>query len=224
MASENCVYIVEHIEPVSYGDRMSIDISDWKVTPKHMLSDFSLPLNLKTKITIFFERIDGWQLNVADKLINGVRDESGKIVDFSESAYAVLHIVLSFFEMIAKYYHGYTGNKSKYYFKEGVRLIFPDLKQHPDKQAVDQLLDDLYSGVRCGLYHYSFTSTRVFIRNDICGAIGITRQRKLLINPQILVRHLRGFLQSYVEDLRNVNNNTLRQNFEKRFDFDNRLK
>jgi len=198
---------------------MSIGFNDWKVTPKHMLSDFTLPLNLEQKITVFFERTDGWQLNIADQLVNGVRDKDGKIIDLSESAYAVLHIVFSFFEMIAKYRNGYTGNKSKAYFRKGVKNVFPELHKYP-QQLVDQLLDDLYLGVRCGLYHCGLTDKRVFIVNDIGAAIALTKQ-KLLINPQILVLDLRKYLKSYVEELRNVNNALLRQKFEKRFDFDN---
>lgn len=105
---------------------MRIDLTDWKITPKHLFSDFTLPLTIEQKITIFFERADGWQLEIADLLTKGVYDKKGKRIETSESAYAVLHIVFSFFEMIAKYEEGYIGDKSKSYFKKGMISIFPE--------------------------------------------------------------------------------------------------
>lgn len=44
--------------------------SNWMVTPTRKLSDFTLPLTLESKISIFHERIVGWYLNIAEKNIN----------------------------------------------------------------------------------------------------------------------------------------------------------
>jgi hypothetical protein len=202
---------------------MKIDFADWQVTPKHLLSDFALPLSVDDKITIFFERVDGWQLNIADQIINGLRDENDKVITepIADSAYAVLNIVLSFFEMLAKYEEGYANKwKSKYYFKKGVKFVFPELTQHPF-HLVDHLLTLLYEGTRCMLYHCQSTDPQVFLRNDIAGAIGLTRAGRMVINPQILVPRLRRYFKGYVKRLRNFDNIQLRMNFEKRFDYDN---
>lgn len=204
---------------------IGIDFNDWYVTPKRMRSDFILPISLDQKITIFFERIDGWQLSIADRIINGIRDEKGKIVScpLPDSAYAVLSIALSFFEMIAKYESGYIGKgQSEFYFKKGVRSVFPELKKYP-RMLVDDLLDVLYNGVRCGLYHSGFTNLKVFIRNDVKGAIGLTKQKRLIVNPELLVPALRKYLEEYIERLQAFRNAQLRKNFEKRFDFENEL-
>lgn len=193
---------------------MSYDLSDWQVTPKHELSEFKLPLSLEQKIDIFFERTDGWQLGIADKIINGVIDQNGKRIEPSESAYTVLNIVFGFFETIAKYEDGYVSiHESRRYFKEGLKSIFPEIDLHP------KLLEMLYSDVRCGLYHSGCTNPRVFVMGDIKAAIAFTKQGRLLINPRILVLKLREHLKFYVEELRNANNTKLRENFEKRFDF-----
>jgi hypothetical protein len=44
--------------------------------------------------------------------------------------YAVLDILMSYFEMIAKYREGYLRtNKSRIYFKKGVRFVYPELNK-----------------------------------------------------------------------------------------------
>jgi hypothetical protein len=206
---------------------MSIDFKDWLVTPKHMRSDFPFSLSLDQKITIFFERVDGWQLSIADQIVNGIKDKNGKIIHFPlpDSAYAVLSIVWSFFEMIAKYESGYIGiDKCRFYFKKGVRSVFPDLEKEYSQPLVDEVLNVLYDWVRCRLYHCGFTDPKVFVRNDIrVASMVLTKQKKLIVNPELLVPALRKHLEEYIERLRAVGNIQLRKNFEKRFDFENAL-
>jgi len=204
---------------------MKIDFDDWQVTPERYRSDLALPLSVDDKITIFWERVDGWQLGIADQIINGVKDKNGKTIiePIPDSAFAVLHIVLNFFETVAKYREGYAGKyKANLYFKRGVKAVFPELAQH-SKDLIDRLLEMLYGETRCGLYHCGFSSSKVFVRSDINGSIGLTREGRLVINPQILVPNLRKYLKRYVERLHDINNTELRRNFEKRFDYDNEL-
>jgi hypothetical protein len=197
---------------------MGYDFSDWQVTPKRKRSELKLPLSLEDKIDIFYERTDGWQLEIAERIIRGVIDQNGRNIDLPESAYAVLHIVFSFFETIARYQDGNVDFcKTGRYFKKGLTLIFPEIKAHPD------LLDELYHGVRCGLYHSGWTNPNVFVVNDIRAAIGFTKQGKLLINPQVLTLKLREYLKYYVEKLRDASNVKERENFAKRFNTLNKL-
>ena len=197
---------------------MKINLKDWKITPNHFLSDFAMPLSIEQKITIFFERVDGWQLKIADLLSEGVYDKQGNlIIGTSESAYAVLHIIFSFFEMVAKYEKGYTGRESKKYFKKGLKSIFPEAKNYPE------LLNQLYDGVRCGLYHCGKTNSRVFIDNKLTGAIAFTNKKRVYINPRLLTKNLRKYLKDYVKKLQNIKNQQLRHNFQERFDFDNAI-
>lgn len=196
-----------------------IDLDDWQITPKHMRSHFTLPLSIEQKIAVFYEQTDGWQLGIADRIINGVRDKNDEAIEPSQSAYAVLNIVFSFFEKIAKYQDGYIGkeSKSRYYFKKGVTSIFPVAEKYPE------LLDLLYTDVRCGLYHSGFAEPRVFIRTDLEGAIAFTKSKRLFINPRILVRKLREYLKSYTERLQVADSVEARKRFEKRFNFDSEL-
>jgi hypothetical protein len=75
------------------------------ITPKYQDTDFSWPLSVEDKITIFLDRTLGWQLEIANKCANGEKDAAGNVVSegIPGSGYAVLHIVLSYFEMMPSF-------------------------------------------------------------------------------------------------------------------------
>lgn len=193
------------------------------LTPNYKASDFSWPLSTDDKITIFIDRTYGWQLDIADQCINGKKGSDGKIIinSIPHSGFAVLHIVLSYFEMIAKYQDGFAKNgRSEHYFKKGVYSVFPQLNTKPP-QAVDDLLKVLYSGGRCGLYHGGMTDSRISLTGDVRVPMAFDTQRsKLIINPHLLIPELRNHLKNYDEQIRNMKNSLLRDNFEKRFDYE----
>ena len=193
------------------------------ITPNFQNTDFNWPLSLDNKIEIFLDRTIGWQLNIADKIINGERDNQGNVISsgIPHSGFAVLHIVLSYFEMIAKYQDGFAQNgQSGQYFREGVLSVFPQLQNHP-QNILDGVLDTIYRGVRCGLYHSGMTDPRVVLTGDIDVAMVFDAQnQRLIINPHLLVPALSTHLRAYGNQLRNPANTQLRNNFEQRFDFD----
>jgi hypothetical protein len=193
------------------------------ISPNYQDTNFQWPLSIDDKITIFLDRTYGWQLNIADQCINGKKGRNGKIISkpIPHSDFAALHIVLSYFEMIAKYQGGFTEEgKSKYYFKEGVYAVFPQLKTE-DSEIVNSLLDALYSGARCGLYHAGMTDRRIVIFRGIDKPFAFdTKESRLIINTNLLIEALKAHLKRYEKQLRDNNNSRLRENFEKRFDFD----
>ncbi|MBY9001102.1 MAG: hypothetical protein KGD64_09320 [Candidatus Heimdallarchaeota archaeon] len=82
-------------------------------------------LTIDDKINIFVDRVKWWQLDVADKIINGYIDEVGReIPKIPDSNFATLSVVLSYFEMIGKYCEGYTDkSKARHYFTKGFLII-----------------------------------------------------------------------------------------------------
>ena len=79
-------------------------MSNWKISPNYFNTDFSWPLSIDDKITVFCDRIYGWQLDIADQIINYRKGSNDEIIEgLPHAGYAVLHLVLSYFEMIAKY-------------------------------------------------------------------------------------------------------------------------
>jgi hypothetical protein len=180
------------------------------LSPKYKDTDFAQPLTLDNKVAIFLDRTDGWQLSIAEKAR-----------DIQHSGFAVLHIILSYFEAVAKYHDGFVQHgQSEYYFKQGVQLVFPPIAQIP-AHVRDAILSDLYRGARCGLYHAGMTAAHIGL-----GAIGPgdiryePNTRRLIIDPYNLTKTLRAHLDGYGQRLRDSANADLRNKFEARFDYD----
>lgn len=197
------------------------------ITPHHRMDDFTTPWSLDDKITIFQEQTYGWQLHVADQCINGYTAENGNEIPWiADSQYAVLSIVFSYFEMFAKYEHGFIPQNPKQqfsgeYFRRGIKSIFPMINSYP-QHIIDTILDHLYEGVRCGLYHAGIIQTAVVLTDGTTNAMELRgphpRILRLYINPELLVSQLKDHLQQYVDKLHDPSNITLRSNFERRFD------
>jgi hypothetical protein len=140
-------------------------VANQRISPNHMANDFSWPLSLEDKITLFYEQTLGWQLDIADQVINGLVTKDGRILrsPIPHSGFASLSIVLSYFEMIAKYRDGFSTNgRSREYFRKGVHQVFKDWDNIAPACA-DQLLDLLYESARCGLYHAGTISSKIFL-------------------------------------------------------------
>jgi hypothetical protein len=200
-------------------------MSNWKVTPTRWLLDVPRHPTLDDKIDIFAERILGWKLDVADRLINGVMDPQEHVLREGDpnNAYAVLDIVLSYFEMIGKYYDGYTEKgMSRRYFREGMCHIFPELRTYP-LDVMNKATDSLYADARCEMYHLGRTGTNVFLgepfsvelgKPPVKGCIAIYTNGRIEIKPQKLVLELKDHVLRYVALLKDPANVQLRRNFD----------
>jgi hypothetical protein len=169
-------------------------------------------LSLEDKIAIFVDRTEGWQLGIAEQVSR-----------LPHSDFAVLHIVLSYFETIAKYYHGIIkrGDHKGKYFKTGVRLVFPTLGEKIRAGDLEAFLNDLYSGARCGLYHASLAAGHI----EVCSLPHDwfkydAYNPRITIDPPRLVKELQVHVLAYTAQLRNPSEGDLRANFEKRFNHD----
>jgi hypothetical protein len=181
------------------------------LSPNHQDTEFRLPMSLDDKITIFLDRTDGWQLGIAEQCARTIK----------HSSFAVLHIVFSYFEAIAKYHDGFTKDgQSLKYFKRGFEIAFPSTTQIPSIGR-EAILHDLYSGVRCGLYHASLTAAHVSVCTLPDAEFYYNRRdRRIFIDPGRLAQSLRTHLVSYGAQLRRPSNAGLRTNFEKRYDYE----
>jgi hypothetical protein len=211
------VYIVNLLKRHKNRERSYITY----ISPSYTPADFHTPLTFDDKIKIFKDRTFGWQLDIADQCINGKRVWGIPVREpIPHSGFAVLDIVLSYFEMISKFNEGYCRtDKSKIHFKNGVHLVFPNLRSRPTR-LVDDALNALYGGARCGLYHDSITDPRIVLTGQLTVPLYFEpRISKLIINPHLLVPALKSHLKNYCNQLLDNRNIRLRQNFERRFDY-----
>jgi hypothetical protein len=172
-------------------------------------------LSFDEKVTIFRDQILGWQLDIGDACINGGLEV------MRHSGFAVLSIVFSYFEMIAKMQEGYRGTrKVRPYFNRGVIDVFPELRCAAPVVR-NEVLRILYQSARCGLYHGGLTQRRVSISADYeKPMIYDVHARSVRINPHILVPHLKSHFRNYIKALTSSSEHEgIRVNFERRFDF-----
>ncbi|MEW6351443.1 MAG: hypothetical protein AB1646_20515 [Thermodesulfobacteriota bacterium] len=172
------------------------------------------------KISIFEDRINGWMLNIADALYAKI----------PHSGYAVLSIVLSYFEMIVHYRDGVTedleelekGGKpplgSAELFKKGAEWVMKDGGwPQGNGDEVERFRDMLYHFLRCGLFHSGMAYHKVWVSKDL-RQVYFFQGDDLFIDPQLLTQALKNHFDDYIRDLRAGSNDVLIKNFEKRFD------
>jgi hypothetical protein len=193
-----------------------------QVSWKHNDAVLPKPLTFADKVEIFYEQTLGWQLHIADIVSNGGRafDRNGsrdgdEVQSIQHSGFAVLHICLSYFELIGSLLTPGMGSKAS--CRHGVELVFPGLTDGSPES--DQFLERLYTGARCGLYHEGRTRPQVGltilkggypIAHDATGTIAI--------DPHGLPRALKAHLEVFRRQLLDQANDALRRHFESRFD------
>jgi hypothetical protein len=192
-----------------------------KITWKDSDSDLVKPLTIEKKIDIFYQQTLGWQLHIADLIANGGDPLGGgpRSEPIEHSGFAVLQICLSYFETIGKYRALASGSGAN--FRAGAQDVFPDLRNVQERLR-RELLDALYTGGRCGLYHNSRTAHGVGLGQPPNGkALAYDAHRRLLsISPERLPLVLKGHLERYRAELLDPKNVTARKHFERQFDRD----
>ena len=193
------------------------------ITWKHEDTDFASPLTLEQKVEVFYEQTLGWQLHIADLVANGgttfgefkVGQAGYDVQRIRHSGFAVLHICLSYIELIGSLVQARRQSSSKT-FEVGLRAV-PGLID--SSQVSTALAKRLYEAARCGLYHEGRPRPGVSVGQPpdgygICsdlgtGAIGISPERL----PKVLKAHLDQFRLELLDPA----NGQLRRRFEERF-------
>jgi hypothetical protein len=156
--------------------------------------------DIETKILIFEDRINGWFLDVANKLKEN-----------NEAGFVIVMISLGYVEGIQQYVEGAGSDTgSKDCFVRGIKRIFTLDDRY------DTLIENLYKGARCGLFHNFMTSSSISISGDYPDVI-LFNNNVISINPHKFIDCIRKDFEKYVEDLKNKENIVVRSNFEKRF-------
>lgn len=163
-----------------------------------------------------------------DQLIDGIEMSVGKrqlrvaelmAAEFSnkdspnplmESGYAILSIVVSYFEMIAQFINGEDSEgKSKRFFIQGFRAVYPSTTL-----SETQIGDAIYKPVRCGMYHGGMTKAGVHLSRYFPQGFSVIGE-EIHINPAKVVEEVRQHFSMYVATLRDHTKVSERANFDK---------
>jgi hypothetical protein len=159
------------------------------------------------KVHVFQNRVVGWQLKFAgDMALNNVPDRG----------FAQLMIVLSYFEMIARYHDGnLDDDKPGKWFMRGVRIVFKQFSADREHS-----LKEFYWRVRNGMYHMGMVRSNVVLSGEVHAA-WVYHKDLIFINPDELVSVLIAHVVSYTAQIQKPDETELRDNFVRRFNYDN---
>ena len=184
---------------------------------KHRRSELSRSIPLSQKIDIFYERLCGWQLHIADQFVNGSSEQ--KMIP--HAAFAALQVCLSYFETIGKYEAGYChDDQSRHHFGLGLKSVFPHLRRVPS-QRFNRVSKLLYQAARCGLYHASQTGPGVLLRRQQHVLRFNAHRGWIHVDPHRLPIALKKHLSVYRARLERSRNKKVQRQFENRFNHDN---
>jgi hypothetical protein len=180
------------------------------ISPNFEYNYISGTSNLEKKIDVFEDQINGWYLDFTEK-IKGLQD----------SEYAVMTLTFHYFENIAKYQDGNTGNgRSGHYFKKGFRSVFPDLEAW-GKDLRDSTLSLFWELGRCGLYHASSVGNRITINDNQKQVVMVDKKDRpnpnAFVNTKLWLIVIQQHFKDYISSIRDKTNSVGRSNFEKRF-------
>ena len=192
------------------------------ITWKHKRADFGQSLTFDEKVEVFCEQTLGWQLHIADLVANGgttfgeFKDgkEGYDVLCIRHSGFAVLHICLSYIELIGSLVEPAARSSSKR-FESGLRGI-PGLID--SAKLTPAVVRRLYEGARCGLYHEGRTRPGVGLGQPPDGNAIAYHGGVIGISPERLPRVLKSHLEELRRELLNPSNKRLRARFVQRFD------
>src|SRR5262245_49177842 len=117
------------------------------ISPSYRVGEVDL-VKLDDRIKVYEDQVRGWLLGPAKALL-----------PMPHSGFAVLHILMGYFEHHAIYRLGASSaRKSKQFFRQGFVAVFPkpaetDAPGVKPEEVSEWLADIMYSDARCGLFH-----------------------------------------------------------------------
>jgi hypothetical protein len=214
-----------------------------KTPPMMLITSIPQPWMLDQKIDIFECMVEVWQFGPAIAMLKQIESHQSPSV-WSHSAYALVSIAFTYFEMIGKslnpnssttgtagtdfntgfcdVYPAYTPANGIYTDK--IPQLAGPWPPNPDVQKVIQIRDR----VRNGVYHLGYTKGYVILHNSqpidfaeqsIVDLSNPANSSTIYpVNPHTFVRTIVNHFPGFVARLRTFANSGMRQKFEEYFD------
>jgi hypothetical protein len=159
------------------------------------------PHNIDDKIFIYKRQVTEWFLNRAVSLCHKKNNN-----------FIVVMIATSYIEGIEQYRHGRLSNgRSREYFLIGMKRIFGI------HDVTDNQLRELYKHLRCGLFHNGMSGDAVVLNRKLKNAIEFSVRGTIDINPKLFLSAIVQDFEHYINELSNIDNTVLRNNFDNMF-------
>ena len=175
------------------------------VSPRHTEEKLATG-RIEDVIEVFEAQVTGWVVEPANHLRY-----------CQHAGYAILSVLLPYFESIAQFLEGRRRGSEKQ-FLVGLHAVFPFVPE----DIPEGVLSEFYDQLRCGMFHRGIAKGKVqiFPAGDFPIAIewekgnGVTFIKVVPIN---LIDPIYQHLQHYVASLRDPANEEMRRNFLKWF-------
>lgn len=160
------------------------------------------PYSVDDKIFIYERQVQEWFINRAKSLIAR-----------KQNNFVVLMIAVAYIEGNEQYRRGQSSDrKSKRFFRYGFQRIF----HIPESESNN--IDRLYEHLRCGLFHNGMSGDAIVLNRKLSTAIVFSAGGTIDINPRLFLAEVVEDFNVYLEELRDVNNESLRSNFNTMFE------
>lgn len=155
------------------------------------------PYNIESKIMIYERQVQEWFLKRAESLIRRKQND-----------FIVIMVAVAYIEGNEQYRQGASSNhRSRRFFKDGFQRIF----HMPETECNN--IDKLYTHLRCGLFHNGMSGDMVVLNRNLKKPVVFSDRGTIDINPKLFLKAVSADFTSYIEELRNSNNEALCNNF-----------
>lgn len=184
-------------------------IKDNKIIVNMDGNDFDFD-DRKTKIKVFEVQIKEWFLKRARNLVL-IDNEKG---DHSyDNDLIVIMICAAYIEGIQQYKAGKSSkNKSGKFFRKSLQAI--------DENISDDICNNLYASLRCGLFHNAMIGSNIRISRNFNEML-YKEYGLVTLNPEKLLEALESDFENYLIQLHN--NKVTYDKFEKMFNFEEQI-
>jgi hypothetical protein len=213
----------------TFRDSPFIDFNEGVVraTPDMLFTTMPEPLSLDDKIKLFQCRVDVWQLGTAVAILKQIEASNHPSI-WSHSAYGLVWVLTSYFEMIGKSLNlnsrksGTAGDD----FAAGFRDVYPSytVTTADGRTLPDARLQHAWTVLRNGIYHLGYTKRGVVLHNsaevkDDFDGLLIPRGGKNYtiafgVNPHGLTRTIVKHFPTFIARLKDPTQTGLRTKFE----------
>ena len=181
------------------------------VEPQPLADSLPQPRSTSDWLRLFQARVDVWQLGPAVQMLKQMESRPRSTVWF-HSAYALLHITISYFELIGKIIkisNMEEGRPPKFYVSgkdatKGFCDVFPEI----DRQFERKHIKDAVKRLRNGLYHLGYTKNNLTIDRFLEPKALDVSERKgqptvYRVDPHYLLRRVVQHLPSFLDRIKN---------------------
>lgn len=169
-----------------------------------------LEMDLSDKIDKLERHVLDRQLHIARALGKHFKEDIDND-PLSQSAFAIISICFSYFEMIEQFATGQSSHgKSEQFFKRGFASVFGNSVDPVDAAR-------LYSMLRCGMYHSAMPTDRCGLSRCLQSTVDYVNG-VVVINPALLVDALIEHFNQFCAKLRDECQSDLRNAFETMWD------